>query len=185
MPGWKTILSDAEIKALILKIKQFGEWEEEEVEYTPIDLGKKVEPSPEGLKKGREIFVKACVQCHGEDGRGNITSGKKLKDDWQDRIWPRNLTRPETWRYTRNATDVFQRISAGIRGTPMPEHTTTMSIEDRWHVSNYAMSLRANATPLSEGDTVVRAMRSAGKVPADPDDLAWNAAPAITFAAAP
>ncbi len=185
MPGWNTILSQAEIKALIRKVKQFGEWEEEQVEYTPIDMGTKIDPSPEGLKRGRELFVKACVQCHGEDGRGDITSGKKLKDDWENRIWPRNLTRPETWRYTRSAADIFQRISAGIRGTPMPEHTTTMSIEDRWHVANYAESLRNKAVALSEGDTVVRAVRSSDNVPIDPDDPAWDIAPAITFAMVP
>ena len=185
MPGWKSILSEAEIDALIFRIKQFGEWEEEELEYVPIDMGSPVESSPESIEKGRELFVKACVQCHGEEGRGNITSGKKLKDDWENRIWPRNLTRPETWRWTTTSADVYQRISTGIRSTPMPEHTTTMSIEDRWHVANYVMTLRAKAVGLSQGDTVLRAVRVDGNIPDRPDDPAWEIAPAITFALAP
>lgn len=185
MPGWRTILNDAEIDALIKKIKEFGEWEEEEVEYTPIDEGDRVASSEASLKKGRELFVKACVQCHGEQGRGNVTSGKRLKDDWENRIWPRNLTRPETWRYTRDARDIFHRISAGIRGTPMPEHTTTMSIEDRWHVANYVMGLRKNAVPLSEGETVIRAARIDGPLPQSPDDPQWNKAPALTVSLIP
>ena len=185
MPGWKSLLSDAEIDALIYKIKQFGEWEEEEIEYTPIEMGTKPEPTPELLARGREQFVKACVQCHGDKGRGNVTSGKKLKDDLGNRIWPRNLTRPETWRYTTTADEVFQRLSTGIPGTPMPEHATTMSLEDRWAIAQYVMTLRDNAVPVSEGDTVIRAVRVEGDLPDSPDDPAWEAAPPMTFWLAP
>ena len=185
MPAWKSLLSPAEVDGLILKIKKFGEWDEEEIEHQRIDLGTQVKSSPESIKKGRALFVKACVQCHGDKGRGNITSGKKLKDDWQNRIWPRNLTRPETWRYTKTAKDVFQRISTGIRSTPMPEHTTTMSIEDRWNVANYVMTLRDTATQLARGETVINGLRIDGDLPGDPSDPAWEKAPAMTFAMAP
>ncbi len=185
MPGWKDILTDAEIDAMILKIKQFGEWEEEDFTPTPIELGTPPEVTPELLAQGRRMFEKACVQCHGEEGRGNITSGKKLKDDPGNRIWPRNLTRPETWRYTRTVTDVFQRLSTGIRGTPMPEHTTTMKIEDRWAVASYVMTLRDKAVPLSRGETVVKVARVDGPLPDDPEDPAWDGAPARTFLLAP
>lgn len=185
MPAWGSILSDAEIDALILKIKQIGYWDEEEDESTPIDMGTMPTVTPELLVQGREQFVKACVQCHGEEGRGNITSGKRLADDAEDRIWPRNLTRPETWRYTATVSDVYQRLSTGIPSTPMPEHSTTTSAEDRWAIANYVMTLRDNATPLSTGDTVIRAARIEGALPDSPSDAAWDLAPAITFRLAP
>ena len=181
MPGWKTILKPAEVDAMIKMIKEFGEWEEEEIEYTPIDKGDVVASSPESIARGKELFVKTCVQCHGEEGRGNITSGKRLKDDWQNRIWPRNLTHPQTWRATRTAEDVFNRISAGLRGTPMPEHATSMKEADRWDVANYAMTLRENSVPLSSGETVVRGHRLEGTLPREADDPAWDEAPAMTF----
>jgi DMSO reductase family type II enzyme heme b subunit len=188
MPAWSGILTGPQIDGLINLIREFGEWDgesDEDLGTEPIDLGERVETSPESLARGAEVFKKACIQCHGEKGRGNVTSGKKLKDDWGDRIWPRNLTIPETWRWTRDAGDIFQRISAGIRGTPMPEHTTTMSVEDRWHVANYAMTLRENAVPLSTGQTVARAVRVEGALPAGPEDPAWDRAPAITFQLVP
>ncbi|MGI9383345.1 MAG: c-type cytochrome, partial [Methyloligellaceae bacterium] len=181
MPGWKGILSDAEIAGLIKLIKTFGGWEEEELELKPIDQGQPVPSSPESIKKGAELFTKACVQCHGPKGRGNITSGKKIADDWEDRIWPRNLTRPDTWRVTKEARHVFQRISTGIRGTPMPEHSTTMKVEDRWHVANYVMTLRKAATPTAKGETVLRGVQVRGALPAAPDDPAWEKAAPITF----
>ena len=185
MPGWKTLLTDAEIDALIFKIKAFGGWEEEEMDYAPIEMGSKPEATPELLAEGRVQFEKACVQCHGDEGRGNITSGKKLTDDLENRIWPRNLTRPETWRFTATVEDVFQRLSTGIPGTPMPEHSTTMSLDARWAIAHYVMSVRENAVPLSTGDTVIRAARVAGDLPTDPADPAWETAPAMTFAMSP
>jgi DMSO reductase family type II enzyme heme b subunit len=181
MPGWKTLLSPSEVDALILKIKQFGEWEEEEIEVRPIEKGTVVASSEDSIARGEQLFIKACVQCHGDKGRGNITSGKKLKDDWENRIWPRNLTHPETWRSSKSAEDIFNRISAGIRGTPMPEHTTTMKEQDRWDIANYAMTLRNNAVALAEGETVVRGMRVEGDLPKDYKDQVWDQAPAITF----
>ncbi len=63
----------------------------------------------------------------------NIVSGKKLEDDWGNRIWPRNLTKPWTWRATqtqeineqeRDETIrniyIYIHLSIGIPGTPMP-----------------------------------------------------------------
>ena len=186
MPAWKDVLSDAEIDALIQKIKVFGYWDEEDpADLKPIELGTPPKATPELIARGRELFVKACVQCHGDEGRGNITSGKRLKDDAGNRIWPRNLTRPETWRVTRTATQVFQRLSTGIPSTPMPEHTTTMSIEDRWAIADYVMTLREGSVPLSQGETVVKAVRVDGDLPEDPKDPAWDRAPAMTFAMSP
>jgi len=181
MPGWKSLLNPAEVDAMIKLIKQFGEWDEEEIENVPIDQGTVVASSSESIARGEKLFVKACVQCHGEEGRGNITSGKKLKDDWENRVWPRNLTHPQTWRATLTAEDVFDRVSAGIRGTPMPEHTTTMKTNDRWDVANYVMTLRDNSVPLAEGDTVIKGTRVTGELPADENDPAWDQAQAITF----
>ncbi len=188
MPAWGEILTEPQIDGLIGLIREFGEWAEESDEdlgTEPIELGARIETSPESVSRGAEVFEKACVQCHGEKGRGNITSGKKLKDDWGDRIWPRNLTHPATWRWTKGPVDIFQRISAGIRGTPMPEHTTTMSIEDRWHVANFAMTLREGAVPLSTGETVLRGVRVEGQLPSDPGDPAWDTAAPITFPLVP
>ena len=189
MPGWKTLLNDKEIDGLILLIKEFGGWDEEEPEdlgLEPIDMASKpAAVTPALLTQGREQFLKACKECHGNEGRGNVTSGKRLKDDSESRIWPRNLTRPETWRWTDDVDEVFQRLSAGIPGTPMPEHSTAMKAEDRWAIAYYVMTLRDNATPLSKGDSVIRAVRVAGDLPSSPSDPAWDGAPAMTFSLSP
>lgn len=185
MPAWKTILSDAEVDGLIKLIKKFGYWDEEELTPRPIDQGTKVASSPESISRGKEQYIKTCEQCHGAEGRGDVTSGKRLEDDWQNRVWPRNLTRPNSWRATKTVEDVFNRLSVGIRGTPMPEHTTVLKTDARWDIANYVMTLRDKATPLAEGDTVVRGARINGDLPISPDDPAWDQAPPITFALVP
>ncbi len=189
MPGWRGMLSKMEIDGLIQYIKQFGGWDKESLDeplkLVAIKEGEVIAASPESIARGEKLFKKTCTECHGLEGRGNITSGKKLKDDWQDRIWPRNLTRPETWRWSGSARDIFQRISTGIRGTPMPEHTTPMSEKKRWDVANYVMTLRDKAEPLAKGETVIRAVRIEGELPESPDDPVWEKAPPMTFAMSP
>ena len=186
MPGWKDLLSDAEIDGLIQKIKVFGYWDDVEPdELEPIELGNRPEVTPDLLAQGRTTFEKICAACHGLEGRGNITSGKRLADDAGNRIWPRNLTHPESWRVTRDVEDVFQRLSVGIPSSPMPEHTTALGIEDRWAVANYVMTLRDKAVPLAKGESVIRAVRVEGDLPSDPKDPLWETAPAMTFFMAP
>jgi len=185
MPPWKSILNDREVDGLINLIKKFGYWDEEELTPRPIEQGIKVPTSPKSVARGKVSFIKTCEQCHGAEGRGNVTSGKVLKDDAGNRIWPRNLTRPSTWRATLTVDDVFNRLSTGIRSTPMPEHTTTIKEDVRWDIANYVMTLRANSTPLAEGDTVVRGKRIDGDLPTSLDDPVWDSAPPITFSLAP
>lgn len=188
MPGWKGILTDVEIDALIEKIKVFGYWDGEtadELGLKPIEMGAMPAATPEMLARGKAQFEVICAECHGLEGRGNITSGKRLADDAGNRIWPRNLTRPESWRVTLDTEDVFQRLSVGIPSSPMPEHSTALDIETRWAIANYAMTLRGNATPVSKGDSVIKAVRVEGDLPSDPDDPVWDTTPAITFNMAP
>jgi len=188
MPGWKELLSDAEIDALIEKIKVMGYWDgesPEELGSNPIEMGLMPAATPEMLAVGQEQFLEICAACHGNEGRGNITSGKRLADDAGARIWPRNLTRPESWRVTMDTQDIFQRLSVGIPSSPMPEHTTALDVETRWAIANYVVTLRDNATPVSKGESVIKAVRVAGDLPSDPTDPAWDAAPAMTFNMAP
>jgi len=186
MPGWKDILNDKEIDALIAKIKVFGYWDEEDpADLKPIEMGAMPAATPEMLAIGKEHFETICAECHGLEGRGNITSGKRLADDAGNRIWPRNLTRPESWRVTLDTQDIFQRLSVGIPSSPMPEHTTALDVQTRWAIANYVFSLRNNATPVSKGDSVIKAARIEGDLPTDPDDPVWDNVPAMTFNMAP
>jgi DMSO reductase family type II enzyme heme b subunit len=223
MPGWSSLLSDAQIISLIPVIKSFdisATWAPEEAEdedyddegrYLKDDFVQfdELEPmegqipySEESLVEGKKVFDKTCVQCHGDEGRGNITSGKRLADDWEFRIWPRDLGKPWTWRTTNVAGDdevardqtirnIYQRLSIGITGTPMPAHraeegsSDALTLEQRWHVANYVYALRNDAAPPPGQTSVIKGVFIAGALPTEANDAAWDQATPVTFTLAP
>ncbi|MCF7982677.1 MAG: c-type cytochrome [Pseudomonadales bacterium] len=223
MPGWASVLTDAQIRDQILQVKRFdtsGVWAPEDAEneafdddghYLKSDLTVVTEQEPvagqipfsdDSIARGKEVFEENCKKCHGVEGRGDITSGEFLEDDWGYRIWSRNLTTPWLWRYTEVAGDdadsrdqtirnIAARLSIGIPGTPMPAHRATDegeedSIEaaDRWHVANYTYALRTNASAPGVR-RVIEGLEVFGELPGSVDDEAWIQAPASTFSLVP
>lgn len=223
MPGWESLLSDAQIKSLIPVIKGFdvsATWAPEEAEDEDYDdegrylkddfvqfdelepLEGQIPYSEESIAEGKTVFEKTCVQCHGDEGRGNITSGKRLADDWEFRIWPRDLGKPWTWRATNvNGNDkvardqtirnIYQRLSIGITGTPMPAHraeegsSDALTLDQRWHVANYVYALRNDAAPPPGQSSVITGVFIDGALPAQANDPAWDQATPITLSLAP
>jgi len=224
MPAWGDFLSDAQINSLIPVIKGFdvtAAWApegadeadfDEEGYYLKTDFRQiaEVEPvsgqipySEDSVVQGKVVFDKICIKCHGPEGRGNITSGKsRLEDDWDNRIWPRDLTKPWTWRVTQadgpepqsreqTIRNIYTRLSIGLPGTPMPAHRATeagnrdpLSLEERWQVANYVYSLRQKTVPPAD-KPLVQALHIAGPLPEGLDDAAWESAPAVTLRLAP
>ena len=189
MPGWSDVLSDAEMWDLVAYIKIFAGLEEEEP-TDQIDYGTQIATSAESIARGRELFHESerCSECHGEDGRGDAV--KKLKDDGGERTWPRNMTKPWTFRVSNDPRDIFTRMTVGIPGTQMPSfddpvNKKRLSIEDRWHVANYVASLvETERVPRAE-NTVIKAVRVDGGVPAAVDDARWAQIPPTTFLLVP
>ncbi|MDP6428446.1 MAG: c-type cytochrome [Rhodospirillales bacterium] len=185
MPGWKDVLSEQEMLDLVLYLKIFAEIEEEKPEEQ-IDYGTQVATSPESIAQGDKLFHdgERCSECHGNDGRGDAV--KRLKDDAGARTWPRNLTKPWTYRVSNQPKDIYRRITTGITGTQMPSFADPkskkkLSIEERWHVANYVVSLAAKGHPVRPENTVIKAARIEGALPAKPGDAAWDGAEKTTF----
>jgi mono/diheme cytochrome c family protein len=101
-----------------------------------------------------------CKKCHGPTGLGD-GGGDKLYDDWNkdkvvkaDAYWaltvqelkPRNL-RLGNYRGGRRPLDIYRRVHAGIRGTPMPGagpsggNAATLTPEQIWQLVDYVRSL--------------------------------------------
>ncbi len=183
MPGWGDMLSNQDTWDLIAYIKVLGELEEEEP-GEPLDFSTRIASSEDSIAKGKVLFEDRCVECHGNAGKGDAT--KSLKDDDGERTWPRNLTKPWTFRASNDPKDIFARVSVGIAGTQMPpfadpKSKKVLSIEERWHVANYAASLGASGEPVNPENTVVKAARIDGEVPRTPDDPSWRDAAPTTF----
>lgn len=229
MPGWSAVLTGQQIGDLIALVKRFdtsGTWAPKDARNEDFDKeGRYLKPnlrviadeeptkdpvsySAESVARGKEVFEENCRKCHGQGGRGNITSGKLLDDDWGRRTWPRDLTKPWTWRVTdvspegeraspsggrraETIRNIYTRVSVGIRGTPMPAHRAVeagekdaIAREDRWHVANYAYSLRTGTTWPGERN-VIEGVAFAGDLPGGINDAAWEGIPASTFRLVP
>ena len=188
MASWKEVLSEQERWDLVAYIKDLAELEEEP--GVMVDYGTQVASSAESIAKGRELFLDQdrCSECHGKEGKGNAI--KKLKEDEGARTWPRNLTKPWTYRASNGAKDIFTRIATGIPGTQMPSFADpkakmSLSIEDRWHLANYVVSLAATSHEVRAENTVIKASRLDGELPSDPGDKRWDGAETTTFMLVP
>lgn len=186
MPGWRDLLREQEIRDLIAYLKTFSGLEEEEPTQQ-IDYGAQIPVSAESIEEGRRLFLEddRCSECHGSEGKGDAS--KKLKDDNGERTWPRNLTKPWTFRASNRPRDIFSRVSTGIAGTQMPsfdnpKNKKRLSIEERWHVANYVNSLAKTEEVVRPENTVVIAEKTENPVPISPDDPRWaDTAPSTFF----
>ena len=211
MPAWRSLLSDAQIRELVDVVKAFdfvGTWAPEDApdedfddeghylgKFTSIDERQLAEnPVPfsaESVAEGRRHFEETCSPCHGAEGRGSPSASKKLRDDWGARIWPRDLTKPWTWRVTEVADsqeetirNIFTRLSVGIPGTPMPEHATNVPEDTRWQIANYVYTLR-DTTPKPSDSPVVHPLKIEGPLPESVDESIWATVAPMTLVLVP
>ncbi len=124
-----------------------------------IPAGARIGSDAESIERGKKLFLSdkvKCFSCHGETGRGNGVStndfndlpgkpGEKSKvpglfDIWGNVVKPRDLT-TGIYRGGRRPLDIYRRISAGIKGTPMQAFGGSLKDEEIWDITNYVMSL--------------------------------------------
>jgi DMSO reductase family type II enzyme heme b subunit len=187
MPPWDGILSETEQKEVERFVRTTfvidRKFDDPDETFTMIDYGKQVSSSKESIAKGREVFMdKAkCVQCHGNDGRGdgNLTQ----KDEFGDPIFPADLHKCWNFRGNRrdpyNPRNVFREVSTGLNGTPMPSFADILTPEDRWNVANFIISLcpKRPIDPLTSKPLINFVLGSYfvnGDLPTDAKDPRWN-----------
>jgi mono/diheme cytochrome c family protein len=124
----------------------------------------------DSIARGRELYAgkdAKCVECHGPDGAGD-GENTDLYDDWNkpkkgvteektierarlyalpiQRLRARDFRRGN-FRGGSRPEDLYLRIHAGIKGTPMPAAGPSANgdgaytEEEIWHVVNYVLSL--------------------------------------------
>lgn len=112
------------------------------------------------VERGKQLFrdgkTANCIKCHGPNGLGD-GGGDALYDDWNkekvttagleahwdlppQQLLPRNLTLG-IYRGGRRPIDIYRRIFAGIKGTPMPAAGNVLKEDQIWDVVNYVLQL--------------------------------------------
>jgi mono/diheme cytochrome c family protein len=101
-----------------------------------------VSPSPQGLERGKNLYVKHCATCHGDKGKGDGPSAR-LHAQRTSRP-PYDLTLPEVQIVLADG-EIFWKITVGYkRGGKviMPAYGVQVpSEEDRWRIVQYVRTL--------------------------------------------
>jgi mono/diheme cytochrome c family protein len=130
--------------------------------------------------RGRALFLSdktKCIACHGITGRGNGPrtedfekkpgtdeeySKPGLFDNWGHPIKPRNLT-TGIYRGGRRPIDIYRRIYAGIKGTPMAAFGGNVLNDDEiWDLVNYVMSIPFQKQGVTSQDAATEVAAGTG-----------------------
>ena len=129
------------------------------------------------IERGRALFMDEkkgnCKKCHGVLAIGDGTTDDY--DEWNKaivelaktdpesaelyglpprNILPRNL-RQGVFRFGRRPLDIYRRVHAGIRGTPMPGASQTLKPEEIWDIVNYVRSLQYDSLSRPRGEVTL------------------------------
>lgn len=81
------------------------------------------------IARGASLYAKHCANCHGPDGYGDGPVAASLA------VKPPDLAGEPFFRQREG--DVFERLTNGIAGTPMPGFGDRLSEAERWDLINY------------------------------------------------
>lgn len=105
----------------------------------PGRAARKENPIPaaeKAIAEGKNLFVSACLPCHGPAGKGDGPAAVSLERNGA-KIRPGNLSDPKMWQQADGA--IFWKISEG--NSPMPAFGEALTEEQRWQIINYVRTL--------------------------------------------
>ncbi len=98
--------------------------------------------SPALLEKGKAAYVKNCVLCHGDTGKGDGIAGKALKPTPRNFITEAFKGKDGKGKLDKPTVDqVYDVLTNGIAGTMMAPFKH-LSEDERWGMSYYVLKLR-------------------------------------------
>lgn len=176
MPAWPNF-SDQEVSDLAYFITTFSaDFSNPENAPKPVPLPSAPKSTQESIALGKKTYEETgCARCHGALGRGDGPSAPTLTDDYGRPIRPADLSQSWTFRGGSSREDIFRTMSTGLNGTPMPSFADSLSVDQRWAITDFIASLSGNNGPGYSNLVIARHVQ-------DPIDLAKGAA---NFAAAP
>ena len=149
MPSFK-FLSEGDMRALVAYLNTLGNKQTASTNLMIPDkyhgLKQPMELTVENWNKGRDIFAKRCLTCHGCAGKGDgpyamINNAR-----------PADLRQP---RFTALPSEFFfWRISDGVPGTVMPMWHQSLTEDERWLVTLFIQNAFMDMVPhlTDEGD---------------------------------
>jgi len=140
MMAWSS-LTDRELWQLVYYLQSLSPRFSEEAPE-PIDFSPPPFADFRSVERGRKLYSKAkCGSCHGSGGAGDGPSVPTLRDDQGDPITPRDLNRGANFGRGSTALAIYEVLSTGIDGTPMPSYRGVFPDTALWDLANYVSFL--------------------------------------------
>src|SRR5690348_10952020 len=105
-------------------------------EYMTIHEKNPLQPTPENLAHGKELFLNNCAPCHGENGRGIGPVAHLLNTKPKDLVGGLSKNLPDGY--------IYGTIRDG--GIAMPSLDDAMSAHERWDVVMFVRALQQAAS---------------------------------------
>ena len=103
-------------------------------EIPPVDPQALIASSPELVARGKVLFARNCVTCHGELGHGDGPAAGTMNPR------PRNFTNPDGWTNGYELPAIFMTLSQGVKGTSMAAFDY-LQRTDRMALAHYVQAL--------------------------------------------
>jgi DMSO reductase family type II enzyme heme b subunit len=134
------------------------------------ELSEEMTASPEALKLGEDLYVKACAGCHGLTGHGDGNSN--TRDEQGYMLAPNEFTRG-IFKGSGSVRDIIYRIRLGMPGSAMPSFDFGND-EYLWAIAHY---VRSFVPEFAEVRTVQHRqsvpVRKVKELPQNPIDPSW------------
>lgn len=105
----------------------------------PIGIPPETANDAASVARGKELYAKMCLSCHGATGIGDGPSSYALRDGRDAPILPRDFT-TGVLRGGDTPQDLFRRMKTGLDGTPMPAFGNPDA--ELWDIVHFVMTLR-------------------------------------------
>ena len=169
MPIWKQDLSDEQKWKAVMAAYDLAGVEPRRPEKLHSSLlvqsawaqGAPPPDTPENLERGRAIYVRRCLVCHGEKGDGQVPVAPYLEPRPRDFVTASFKLRTTQSGEPPTDEDLFRVVTRGVPGTAMPGWTT-LSEQERWLVIGY---IKKFSDAFKEKRTVVKPSRDVSASP--------------------
>lgn len=100
----------------------------------PLDPATLISPTPGLIAKGKELFEKNCITCHGTSGVGDGPAAGTMNPR------PRNFTKPDGWTNGFDLPSIYATVTSGVAGTSM-QPFDYLSKQNRMALAHFVQSL--------------------------------------------
>jgi len=140
MPAWANMRTE-EKEAVIDYIKTFSPKKfSRQHRVRVVNIPPRKQNTWESIAAGKQWYMDIeCWKCHGVGGHADGPSAPTLKDNWDEKIVPPDLSKPWFFIGGSEPEDIYKTLVTGLTGSAMPAVEGTLTEDQTWDLVNFLM----------------------------------------------